>query len=126
VVASTSDNTVRVVSDGLQAAGYQVEEARSGLDTLRLLADHSAGQVQILVLDLTHRPWVGLRLLDTIRRENWTLPVVLVTGNPGERAVLAAARQLKIHGVLVQPVNRDAVCHAMGQIGISCRATSPT
>jgi DNA-binding NtrC family response regulator len=126
VVVSTSDKTLRVVGDGLRAVGFQVEEVRNGLDTLRLLADRSAAKVEVLVLDLTRQPWVGVRLLDTIRRESWTLPVVLVTGKPGRSAVLTAARRLNIHGVLVQPLNQDAVRQAMGQMSIPHRATSPT
>lgn len=71
----------------LRAAGYGVIEAANGTVALGLLERH-AGPVDLLVtdVDLSEDDFDGIELVSRVRRRFPSLPVVFMSGHPGEAA----------------------------------------
>lgn len=83
VLLVDDDASVReVVAAGLRDAGYQVIEAESAAAALAVI--DRGDDVDILVTDLVMPGMRGSDLLAEARRRRPSLPVVLVTGFPGE------------------------------------------
>jgi DNA-binding NtrC family response regulator len=74
LVVEDEDKLRRVIELHLKSSGYEVLQAASAEDALRL-ADHA----QLVLTDLRLPGMDGLVLLDTIRRQNSNTPVVLMT-----------------------------------------------
>src|SRR5438270_8200570 len=74
LVVEDEDKLRRVIELHLTSAGYDVLQAATAEDGLRV-----ADQAQLILTDLRLPGMDGLTLLDTIRRQNSNTPVVLMT-----------------------------------------------
>jgi DNA-binding NtrC family response regulator len=85
LVVEDEDKLRRVIELHLKSSGYEVLQAANAEDALKL-ADHA----QLVLTDLRLPGMDGLALLDTIRRQNFNTPVVLMTAfGTVESAVIA-------------------------------------
>jgi len=105
LVAEDDRHVRRVVRRQLQRAGYTVVEAADGDEAVRRF-DEEREAVRLLLLDLQLPRRNGPEALAAIRRQAPGLPVVFVSGNPGE--VEAGGLE-----VLQKPVDPDALLHAV-------------
>jgi EAL domain-containing protein (putative c-di-GMP-specific phosphodiesterase class I) len=103
LVVDDEESLIRVIVRVLNAAGYDVATAGDGVKATELMAD---GTFDAIVSDIDMPRMNGIQLLQTVRRRDLDVPVVLMTGNPGlETAVQAVA-----HGALqylIKPVNTE-------------------
>jgi EAL domain-containing protein (putative c-di-GMP-specific phosphodiesterase class I) len=103
LVVDDEESLIRVIVRVLNAAGYDVATASDGVKATELMAD---GTFDAIVSDIDMPRMNGIQLLQTVRRRDLDVPVVLMTGNPGlETAVQAVA-----HGALqylIKPVNTE-------------------
>lgn len=67
------------VGRGLANAEIETETAESGEDTLKLLAEHSAGTFDLYLLDVLMPGIDGWELLEQIRRRGDHTPVIFIT-----------------------------------------------
>jgi DNA-binding response OmpR family regulator len=68
--------------------------------------------VDLIVLDISRNPWVGLALLEAIRGQDWALPVILVTGKTSD-TMRAEARRLGVQEMFDEPVDPEALTAAV-------------
>jgi CheY-like chemotaxis protein len=103
LVVDDEESLIRVIVRVLNAAGYDVATAGDGVKATELMAD---GTFDAIVSDIDMPRMNGIQLLQTVRRRDLDVPVVLMTGNPGlETAVQAVA-----HGALqylIKPVHTE-------------------
>lgn len=79
-----------MMARSLRRKGWEVEEADSAHEALRMLTEHP-GRYRGIMLDLTMPEMGGLELLERLRPELPTLTVLLVSGHtpdPDMRAML--------------------------------------
>jgi len=112
LVVEDEDRVADLMTLGLEAAGYRVERARTGLQALdRLQQDEPVG---LLVLDLVLPELDGGQVYRLVQGVAPELPVVLVTG----REDLAANLARPEHPVLAKPFGQreflEAVARALG------------
>ncbi len=112
VVVEDEEGVADLMALGLEAAGYRVERARTGIQALdRLQQDEPVG---LLVLDLVLPELDGTQVYRLVRGVAPELPVVLVTG----REDLAANLARPGHPVLAKPFGQReflaAVARALG------------
>ncbi len=74
LVVEDEDKLRRVIELQLRGAGYDVLQAASAEDALRI-----CDQAQLVLTDLRLPAMDGLALLDTLRRQNSNTPVILMT-----------------------------------------------
>ncbi|MEY2341835.1 sigma 54-interacting transcriptional regulator [Acidithiobacillus sp. IBUN Pt1247-S3] len=81
---------LRLLSLRMKSAGYQVSTAANGREALSLLAvEHPA----LVITDLKMDEMDGMALLDAIRRDYPTLPVIILTAHGSIPDALLAANQ---------------------------------
>jgi len=96
LVAEDDEAVLSLTSRILRMAGYQVLEAKNGLEAITAL--HAAGgKVDCLVFDLIMPQMGGLEAYDKIREENPSIPVIFVSA--------FSEQALNIHLGLVDGVN---------------------
>jgi len=81
LVADDAPAVLDVLDDILTLEGHQVFRATSGQEALRRLDE---AQPDLAVIDIIMPDMDGLVVLDTIRRMEADLPVILITGLVGE------------------------------------------
>jgi DNA-binding NtrC family response regulator len=74
LVVEDEEKLRRVVQLQLQSAGYEVDQAGSAEDALRLI-----DRASLVITDLKMPGMDGLQLLSLIRRQNQHLPVIVIT-----------------------------------------------
>jgi two-component system, cell cycle sensor histidine kinase and response regulator CckA len=101
--------TVRV----LRAAGYDVIEAANGTLALERLERHT-GRVDLLVtdVDLSDDAFDGIELATRVRRQFPSLPVVFMSGHPGEAAGERALQHLR-SSFLTKPFAPDTLARCV-------------
>jgi DNA-binding response OmpR family regulator len=117
LVASDTDALRSQIADRLEQHGYEVSRARCGLEVLGHMgspAPKPTAQepVDLIVLDISNNPWVGLAILEAIRRQDWALPVILVTGKAND-TIRAEARRLGVQEMFDRPVDPETLTAAV-------------
>lgn len=101
----------RMLADRMRRAGLEVIEARDG----KMLLEFASAQlfhhthhaaIDLVVSDVRMPGCSGLEVLADLRRTDWTIPVVLVTGF-GDRELHAEARRLGAVAVFDKPFELD-------------------
>jgi signal transduction histidine kinase len=105
LVAEDDRHVRRVVRRLLQRAGYTVVEAADGDEAVRRFAEHQR-EVRLVLLDVHLPGRSGPEALDEIRGLARDLPVVFVSGNPGDG-------EAGEHQVLLKPVDPGALLRAV-------------
>lgn len=115
-ILATDVKTVLIVEDdadlrrmfrtALALAGYEVVEAADGLDALRVI-DVATPSAVILDLGLPFLSGLAVRQEIAAHAHTRNVPVIVVTGQPGEHEALDAAC------VLRKPVSPDRLIHVV-------------
>ena len=90
LVADDAPAILDVLHDVLTAAGHQVIRASSGAEAVRKFQE---SRPQLAVIDIMMPDMDGLVVLDSIRKVDGDVPVILITGIVGD----AITRQLEHH-----------------------------
>jgi two-component system, OmpR family, response regulator len=109
LLVEDDDDNRELMSEVLEAAGYEVTVAASGAEGLRLLSERS---VDVLVTDVGMPGMGGLELARASKEIAPHVPVVAVTGY-AEREDIARAQGNVLDAVLVKPVEPDALTSAV-------------
>jgi len=110
LVEDDEDNR-ELMSEVLEAAGYEVEAASTGAEGLRKL---SLGTFDVVVTDMAMPGMGGLEMARAVKELAPSLPVLAVTGYAeGEEMVRARS---EVDAVLVKPIYPDSLISALDQI----------
>jgi two-component system, OmpR family, response regulator len=109
LLVEDDDDNRELMSEVLEAAGYEVVSAANGTEGLRHLSERS---VDVLVTDVGMPGMGGLELARASKEIAPNVPVVVVTGY-AEREDIASARGKLVDAVLVKPVEPDALTSAV-------------
>lgn len=106
----------------LKRSGFEVSEACSGADALRLLLPPAdASRFALLVLDLQMPQGSGEDVLVSLRRQGVRIPVVIVSGAVDIDAYLHLTA-LGCSEIFFKPVNEATLLLAVREIAASRRA----
>ena len=95
----------------LEKAGHRVDEASDGALALRYLAK---SKVDLVITDLVMPEKEGIEMIQVLRREHPSVPVIAISG-AGGGAYLHIARALGAAAVLSKPLDGDALLHEVAQ-----------
>lgn len=104
LIVEDEEKLRRVVQLQLSAAGYEVEQAGTAEEALRL-ADRS----DLILTDLRLPGMDGLELLDAVRRQNSAVPVVVMTAY-GTVETAVQAMKSGAADFLLKPFSLDHLC----------------
>jgi PAS domain S-box-containing protein len=123
ILVVEDDPQVRaIVRRALQAAGYAVYEAITGLAAINFMAAHP-GEIDLVVSDVVMPGVNGRELAEQLRIAHPELPILFMSGYPGaeiERRGLNVTRASFIH----KPFTHDALVTAVDR-ALSQRPSSP-
>ncbi len=112
LLVEDDDDNRELMSEVLEAAGYEVLSAASGAEGLRTLAERS---VDVVVTDVGMPGMGGLEVARASKEIAPAVPVVVVTGY-SDRADIADARGREVDAVLVKPIDPDALAEAVAGV----------
>lgn len=112
LVAEDDENLRHLYRTALTMSGYQVREARSGFEALRML---DSSPVDIVVLDLMLPGVDGFMVREELAAHVKPIPIVVVTGVGGDLDYLGVPCLLR------KPISADQLVHAVRR----CLATAP-
>ncbi len=84
LLAEDNDLVRGLLSSMLGSLGYEVVDCASGSDAIRILGD-TAASFDLLVIDVDLPGLRGPEVVRDLRGRNRTMPVVVVSGQPGEK-----------------------------------------
>ncbi|MDQ3264284.1 MAG: ATP-binding protein [Myxococcota bacterium] len=113
VLLVENDPPVRVaLSRLLRQSGFQVQEAESGQQAVQRLSDPSQAQPEVVLSDVVMPQMGGVELWKWVRANRPELPILLMSGYPGE-----ALDDLDLSGLgitlLQKPVEEATLVHAL-------------
>jgi CheY-like chemotaxis protein len=114
LVEDDEDNR-ELMTEVLEAAGYEVLAASSGAEGLKALSERS---VDVVVTDVGMPGMGGLEMARAAKRIAPSVPVVVVTGY-SERDDITSARGHEVDAVLVKPVDPDALAAVVAQMALA-------
>ena len=110
------DEQVRqVLKEFLEIAGYQVRAVNDGKEASRLLTSWTP---DLLLTDIVMPGKEGLELISELRRDHPEVPVIAMSGAPGEGSAL----YLKVAGALGavrqldKPISGEQLLQSVGEI----------
>ncbi len=110
VVDDAPDIQYFVCDTVLHPAGYQVLRSGDGRNALELALSAAP---DLMLLDINLPNWSGLEVLQALRREGCTIPVILMTSYGTEETLLRALR-LGARDFLEKPFTEEQVLSAVG------------
>jgi CheY-like chemotaxis protein len=112
LLVEDDDDNRELMSEVLEAAGYEVITAAGGAEGLRKLSETP---VDVVVTDVGMPGMGGLEVARAVKKIAPRIPVVVVTGY-AEREDIASARGREVDAVLVKPIDPDSLTSAIDQI----------
>jgi CheY-like chemotaxis protein len=96
----------------LEVAGHTIDQAGDGLEALHML--HSQPRTYSLVLTDVQMPKMdGYRLLDLLKRQPFSVPVVILTAH---RNLCASAVERGASEGLAKPINRKQLVYTVNRL----------
>jgi len=105
---------LEVVYENLKMLGYNVQSYQRGLEALQELRNNPY-QYDLLITDQTMPEITGVQLIQEIRKENSSLPIILCTGF-SEVVTEQSASYYGIQRFLMKPVNVHEMARAVAEI----------
>jgi PAS domain S-box-containing protein len=106
LLAEDSRTTRGLIRSGLERAGYQVQEARDGLEAWELFTASGDRPFDLLLTDVVMPRMDGLELIQLVRKEDPTLPIGVITSNEDKETVKSALH-LGVNEFLNKPFERE-------------------
>ena len=116
------DRTIAVIDDDLRVLeslvnllasfGYKAESYRSAE---QFLASGALSQTSCIVTDVEMRKMSGLGLLQHLKSNNFTVPVIIITGKPSARSEAFYLESGAV-GFFRKPVDGDALVELIGSV----------
>ncbi len=97
----------------LEKKGYEVVQVTNGHDALDVLAENN--DIQVVFLDESMPGITGLETLEQIRKNNKTVPIVMITKNEAED-LMEQAIGSQIDDYLIKPVNPNQILLSLKKI----------
>ena len=116
VLIVDDSETIRLeVRRTLSAGGFQVLEARDGVDGLRVATAHP--DLSLLILDVNMPVMNGLEMLERLRQDATIagIPVLLMT-TEAEASLIARAKAAGAKGWLVKPMGGEMLLKAVERL----------
>jgi two-component system, OmpR family, response regulator len=112
LLVEDDDDSRDLMTEVLEAAGYQVTAAASGAEGLRRFSEQA---VDVVVTDVGMPGMDGLEVARAAKELAPQVPVVVVTGH-SERDDITRAQGKVVDAVLVKPVDPDALTGVVGRL----------
>jgi EAL domain-containing protein (putative c-di-GMP-specific phosphodiesterase class I)/CheY-like chemotaxis protein len=109
LVVDDEDALRRAFARTLEDAGFEVAQAGTGKEALKLL---EATRFDTIVSDITMPGMTGIELLRAVRQRDHDVPMILVTGNPSVDSATEAVE----HGALrylVKPIGKGVLAETV-------------
>jgi DNA-binding NtrC family response regulator len=106
---------LKTLRRGLRTKGYQVVEAISGKEAL----DHLVKEIKIdiVLTDYAMPEMNGIELLQKIRKNNKTIPVIIMTAY-GDKSLVIEAMHYQCNGFIDKPFDMDELLEEINNIPI--------
>jgi FixJ family two-component response regulator len=118
------DRKIAVIDDDLRVLeslvnllasfGYEAESYKSAEE---FLASGNLSQTSCIVTDVEMRQMSGLGLLQYLKNNNYTVPVIIITGKPSARSETFYLASGAV-GFFRKPVDGDALVDLIGSVSI--------
>jgi len=95
----------------LKCHGYAIESAQDGEEVLSCL-DRDRGRISLILLDIMMPRKDGLETLREIRRQNWDLPIIMLSGASSPLKVVEAMKS-GATDFIPKPVSHEDLCSAI-------------
>ena len=108
VLLAEDDNAFRhLIAGVLRRSGFEVVEARNGLEFMETLVPIVPGPadgmfIDLIISDVRMPCMTGLDVLDILRRANWATPVILITAF-GDDSTRSEATRLGVQAMFDKP-----------------------
>lgn len=114
MVLDDSETVRKQVGAALDGAGYQVVEAKDGIEGLTMLESDS--EIAMVVLDVNMPRMGGLEMLERMREQESlaTTPVIVLT-TEADPSLIDRARAAGAKGWLVKPVKPELLVKAVNR-----------
>ena len=106
LIVDDSRNIRKLFTDILSKVGYQVFEADSGVNALKLLASED---VHLILLDMVMPEMDGTRVLSHLRGMGRETPVILIT-SVTQTDVISQSMQYGVSEMIVKPTSAENLC----------------
>ena len=122
LLAEDSLTTRSMIRSGLERAGYDVQEARDGLEAWELFTHApSSRRFDLLLTDVVMPRMDGLELIQLVRKADPALPIGVMTSNEDKETVKAALK-LGVNEFLNKPFERAELTECVKKL-LAVRST---
>ena len=112
LLVEDDDDNRELMTEVLEADGYEVVTAASGAEALRRLSEQ---RMDVVVTDVGMPGMGGLEVARGAKKVAPDVPVVVVTGY-AEREDITAARGREVDSILVKPVDPDLLTACVAEL----------
>lgn len=106
ILIADDDPSIRLLlRNFLESEGYDISEAKSGGDVLRMLPD---GHPDLLIMDLRMPEWDGIEVMKKLNEQNLKVPILLMTAHGTSNSAIQAI-QLGAFDYITKPFELDDV-----------------
>lgn len=108
ILVVDDEKSFRIVAQGiLERAGYMVNCCENGREALDYLLNGEDEKIDLVLSDLKMPEMPGIELVQQMRKNNITTPVVLTSGNAGDPAVRVKMEEVKPYDIVGKPFMMD-------------------
>jgi DNA-binding response OmpR family regulator len=119
LLAEDHRETRALLASTLRAQGYDVVEVASGYEFVSVISEAWLGRTtrfpDLVITDIRMPGPSGLRVIDSLRKTYWAIPVIVITAF-GDAETHAEARRLGAHDVIDKPFDPEALTARVNEI----------
>ncbi len=100
---------LETMGDDLREAGFDVVEARNGLEGIR---QFKSGSIDLVISDLMMDEMDGFEVLKEIKKISPNTPVIIITGYPSNK-VAKQALMMGASDIIIKPSDMEEIFHTI-------------
>jgi two-component system response regulator ArlR len=109
-------DTAEMLSLILESEGYQVCSAQNATSALQILSGTEAGEISLILLDLTLPDMNGDELIRTVRNRKIMIPPVMIMSAKPAVSLEHAAQSIGAAGIIRKPFDVDSLLETVRNI----------
>jgi two-component system response regulator ArlR len=109
-------DTAEMLSLILESEGYQVCSAQNATSALQILSGTEAGEISLILLDLTLPDMNGDELIRTVRNRKIRIPPVMIMSAKPAVSLEHAAQSIGAAGIIRKPFDVDSLLETVRNI----------
>jgi DNA-binding NtrC family response regulator len=113
LICEDEELTLQVLENFIKTQNFGAFTATDGTAALKIIADNN---IDLIISDIHMNPMDGVTLLETLRKDDNSVPFILITAHPDVETYIHALHDLRAFEYIQKPLDLDILLSVINRL----------